>query len=64
MSGFVWVPAIKMTFIVTLGFDFDRMALTLSIYPGVVLIPKPASNYLIEEPLTLSSIPAHASSPS
>ena len=42
VGGFVWIPAIKMTFIVTLGFDWDRMALTLSIYPGIVPIGMPA----------------------
>jgi len=57
VSGFVWVPPIKMSFIVTLGFDFDRMALTLSIYPGIVPIGMQPSDYLIEEPLTLTSIP-------
>ena len=57
VSGFVWVPPIKTTFIVTLGFDFDRQALTLSILPGVVPIGMQASDYLIEEPLTLTSIP-------
>src|SRR5580765_642027 len=35
VSGFVWISAIKTTFIVTLGFDFDRMALTLSVFPGI-----------------------------
>ena len=38
VGGFVWVPTIKMTFVVTLGFDWDRMSLTLSIYPGMVPI--------------------------
>ncbi len=57
VSGFVWVPAIKTTFIVTLGFDWDRMALTLSIFPGTVPLGMSASDYLIDEPLTLTSIP-------
>ena len=57
VSGFIWVPPIKMTFIVTLGFDFERMALTLSIYPGIVPFGMQPSDYLIEEPLTLTSIP-------
>jgi hypothetical protein len=57
VSGFVWVAAIKLTFVVTLGFDFDRQALTLSIYPGIVPIGMQPGDYLIEEPLTLTSIP-------
>ena len=46
-----------MTFIVTLGFDWDRMSLTLSIYPGVVPIGMQPGDYLIDEPLTPTSIP-------
>lgn len=57
VGGFVWVPAIKMTFVVTLGFDWDRMSLTLSITPGMVPIGMQPGDYLIEEPLTATSIP-------
>ena len=57
IGGFVWVPAIKMTFVVTLGFDWDRMSLTLMIYPGVVPIGMQPGDYLIDEPLTATSIP-------
>jgi hypothetical protein len=57
VSGFVWVPPIKTTFIITLGFDWDRLALTLSIYPGVIPVGVPKSDFLIDEPLTLTAIP-------
>ena len=57
ISGFVWVSAIKMTFVITLGFDWDRMSLTLSVYPGMVPIGMQPSEYLIDEPLTPTSIP-------
>ena len=57
VGGFVWVPAIKMTFAVTLGFDWDRMSLTLAVYPGVVPIGMQPGDYMIEEPLTATSIP-------
>lgn len=57
VGGFVWVPPIKMTFSVNLGFDWDRMALTLSIFPGVVPIGMTPGNYMIDEPLTPTSIP-------
>ena len=57
VGGFVWIPAIKTTFVVTLGFDWDRMSLTLSIYPGAVPIDTMPADYLIEEPLTPTSIP-------
>lgn len=57
VGGFVWIPAIKMTFVVTLGFDWDRMSLTLSITPGMVPIGMQPGDYLIDEPLTATSIP-------
>jgi len=57
VGGFVWIPAAKMTFTVQLGFDWDRMSLTLSISPGIVPIGMDPGDYMIEEPLTLSSIP-------
>ena len=57
VGGFVWIPAIKMTLTVTLGFDWDRMSLSLSIYPGVVPIGMTPGDYMIEEPLTATSLP-------
>jgi hypothetical protein len=57
VGGFVWIPAIKMSFTVTLGFDWDRMSLSLAIYPGVVPIGMKPGDYMIEEPLTATSLP-------
>jgi hypothetical protein len=57
VGGFVWVSAIKMVFAVTIGFDWDRMSLTLSIVPGVVPLGTNPAEYLLEEPLTPTSIP-------
>jgi hypothetical protein len=57
VGGFVWVPAIKMTFAVMLGFDWDRMGLTLSIYPGIVPLGMGPGDYMIDEPLTPTSLP-------
>lgn len=57
VGGFVWVPSIKMTFVVTLGFNWDTLSLTLAIYPGMVPIGMQPGDYLIEEPLTPTSIP-------
>ena len=57
VGGFVWIPAIKTTFVVSLGFDWDRMDLTLSITPGAVPIGMEPGDYMIEEPLTATSIP-------
>jgi hypothetical protein len=57
ISGYVWVPQIKVVFVVTLGWDWDRMALTLSVYPGVIPVGTTPSNHLIQEPLTALSAP-------
>lgn len=60
VSGYVWVPPIKMVFNIVLGFDWDRMALTLVIYPGGVASgpsKASASADLIDDPLTLATAP-------
>jgi len=58
VSGYVWVPPTKMVFNVTLGFDWDRMALTLAIYPGGVAFgPTTPTADLIDDPLTLATAP-------
>jgi hypothetical protein len=60
VSGYVWVPPIKMVFNIVLGFDWDRMALTLAIYPGGVAFgpsKTSASTDLIDDPLTLATAP-------
>jgi hypothetical protein len=53
--GFVWVPAIKMTFNVSVGWDWDRQSLTVRIYPGVVPVGGDGASNLIKEPLTPAS---------
>jgi hypothetical protein len=56
VGGYVWVPPIKMVFNLVLGFDWDRMALTLAIYPGAFAIgPSTPAIHLIKEPLTLAT---------
>jgi hypothetical protein len=57
VTGYVWVPPIKMVFAVTLGWDWDRMALTLAIVPAVVPIGQKASEYMVQEPLSPASAP-------
>jgi hypothetical protein len=57
VGGFVWIPAIKTTLTVTLGFDWDRKDLQLAIYPGVVPIGTKPGDYMIQEPLTATSLP-------
>ncbi len=47
-----------MVFNITLGFDWDRMALTLAIYPGGIAFgPSTPSADLIDDPLTLATAP-------
>lgn len=54
----VWIPSIKMVLNVTLSWDWDRMSLTLMIYPGTVPFgQQPPGEYLVDEPLTPFSIP-------
>ncbi len=54
---FIWVAEIKTHFSVTLGWDWDRMALTLNI--GVDPVPGGSgpSEVLINEPISLASAP-------
>lgn len=57
VSAFVWISEIKMTFTVTLGWDWDRMSLTLLIYPaGFVLQPGP-TDFVIKDPVTPLTAP-------
>jgi len=57
VTAFIWITPIKMTFAVTLGWDWDRMALTLMIYPaGITLQPGP-SHFLIKDPVTPLTAP-------
>jgi hypothetical protein len=63
----IWVPSIKMIFTVTLGFDWDLMALTLEIYPGSIplglgqsgrmVIDEPASPFTAPRKLVSELIP-------
>jgi hypothetical protein len=57
VAGYVWVPPIKLSFTVVLGFDWDRMALTLLIYPTVPLVDPVPSTHLLKDPLTLATAP-------
>ena len=60
VSGYVWVSPIKMVFNIVLGFDWDRIALTLAIYPGGIGVGPTASGGsldLIDDPLTLATAP-------
>lgn len=57
ISAYIWVAPIKTTFTVSVGWDWDRMALTLDISPALIPLGQGPSNYLIEEPVTPVSAP-------
>jgi uncharacterized protein len=63
VTASIWVSEIKTSFNVTVGWDWDRMSLTLDIRPVVNLIGMGASGLssvsleLIDEPLTWASAP-------
>ena len=57
VTGYVWVPAIKLVFTVSLGWDWDRMALTLSVYPGVIPLGQKPGSHHIKEPFTPVTAP-------
>jgi phage protein D len=58
VTVYLWVPRIKTTFTVTVGWDWDRMQPTIDIRPAIVpMMARGPSDYLIEEPVTLTSAP-------
>ena len=57
ISAYVWVAELKTTFTVTVGWDWDRMSLTIDVRPEFVPLGQGPSDYLIEEPVTAASAP-------
>lgn len=58
VTAYIWVAQIKTEFSVTVGWDWDRMALTLDIRPGAISDEHSGpSNYLIQDPVTAISAP-------
>jgi uncharacterized protein len=57
VTAYIWVAPIKTTFTITVGWDWDRMALTLDIRPALIPMGQGPSNFLIEEPVTPVSAP-------
>jgi phage protein D len=57
ISAYIWVAPIKTTFTVTVGWDWDRMSLSITISPALIPLGKGGSDYLIEEPVTPFSAP-------
>ena len=57
VSANVWVPMVKTTFTVTVGWDWDRAQLTLNIAPAGLPLGSAPSIYLLDEPITLTTAP-------
>jgi hypothetical protein len=57
VSANVWVPMVKRTFTVTVGWDWDRAQLTLHIAPAGIPLGGGPSVHLVDEPVTLTTAP-------
>ena len=57
VTAVIWISAIKTEFAVTVGWDWDRMSLTLDISPSVSPTREGPSEYLIKEPVTPFTAP-------
>jgi phage protein D len=57
VTAYVWVAPLKTQFTVTIGWDWDRMALTLDIRPEFIPLGQAPSHHLIQEPVTPLSAP-------
>jgi hypothetical protein len=53
----VWVASLKTKFAITLGFDWDRQALTIDINPDVAPQRKGASAVYVDKPVNIGSAP-------
>lgn len=57
ITAFVWVAAIKTDFAVTVGWDWDRAALTIDVRPAFTPMGAGPSGFVIDRPVTPSSAP-------
>lgn len=57
VTAFVWVAPIKTQFAVTVGWDWDRMSLSIDIRPSFTPMGKGPADYLIKKPVTPASAP-------
>jgi phage protein D len=57
VTAYVWVAAIKTDFAITVGWDWDRAALTIDVRPALVPLGQAPSQFLIAEPVTPASAP-------
>ncbi|MCW3066976.1 MAG: putative rane protein [Solirubrobacterales bacterium] len=57
ITAYVWIARIKQGFAVTLGFDWDRMQLTLDVAPAAMPATSDAGDVVIERPLNPLTAP-------
>jgi phage protein D len=57
VTAMVWVAAIKTQFAVSVGWDWDRMSLSLDIRPSFTPMGSGPSDLMIKKPVTLVSAP-------
>jgi phage protein D len=57
VTAFVWVAQIKTSFAVTIGWDWDRMALSIDVQASYSPSQKGPSDVTVDEPITLLSAP-------
>lgn len=57
ISAYIWIAPIKTAFTISVGWDWDRMSLTLEIVPSLIPLGKGPSKFLIEDPVTPVSAP-------
>jgi hypothetical protein len=57
ITAYVWIAQIKTEFQVTVGWDWDRMSLTIEIVPALIPLGQGDSDFVIGEPLTPATAP-------
>jgi hypothetical protein len=57
VSAYIWVAPLKTEFTLSVGWDWDRLALTLDIRPGLIPSGQGESEILFDTPVTLQSAP-------
>lgn len=57
ITGYVWVGQIKQAFAVTVGWDWDRMQLTLDVSPAQMPLTTEGNDFVIERPLNPVTAP-------
>jgi uncharacterized protein len=57
VSAFVWIAQLKTNFTVSVGWDWDRMSLSLKVSPAFTPMGSAPSHVVLDDPVTLASAP-------